>query len=68
MVSPALLARHVGRDRLRAAARAVDPDDAALDFGIARACAEGAEGDELRRLLRGHPREAALLTAVGWGK
>jgi hypothetical protein len=65
---PALLERHLGRGRLRAASRAVDPDDAALDFEIARACAEGAEDAKLRRLLRGHPREAALLAALEQGE
>jgi len=57
-----LLERHVGREDLRRAARAVNEraDDAALDFEIARACAEGADGEELRRLIRGHERDAAL--------
>jgi len=57
---PALVERHVGRDSLRAAAQTVDEEDARLDFDIARACAEGANDDELRRLLRGHPRENEL--------
>jgi|GEM_PF-5912204 hypothetical protein len=59
----ALLERYIGRDRLREAAVGVAEDDAALDFEIARACAEGADDAELRRLLRGHPREADLLRA-----
>ena len=65
---PALVVRHVGQEALRAAARDLDADDAALDFEIARACAEGAPDEELRRLLRGHPREAALRTAFGQGE
>ena len=59
----ALLERHVGRDGLREAARRVSEEDAALDFEIARACAEGAGDAELRRLLRGHAREAGLVAA-----
>lgn len=55
-----LLERYIGRDELRRVAGTVDPDDAALDFEIARTCAEGADADEIRRLLKGHPREAAL--------
>ena len=61
----ALLNLHIGRDALREAARAVDPDDARLDFELARACAEQENDDELRRLIRGHPREAGLLAAFG---
>ncbi len=60
---PALAERHIGRDRLRECAGGVDEDDARLDFDIARACAQGASDDELRRLLRGHPRENELVTA-----
>lgn len=61
-----LLERHVGREGLQRAARAVNAraDDARLDFEIARACAEGAEYEELRRLIRGHEREAALSAAL----
>jgi len=60
---PALIERHIGRDCLRDYASDVDADDARLDFDIARACAEGASSDELRRLLRGHPRENELMAA-----
>lgn len=60
---PALVERHVGRGRLGEAASDVDEDDARLDFDIARACTEGANDDELRRLLRGHPREDELVAA-----
>jgi len=58
-----VLERHIGHDRLREAARSVDPDDARLDFEIARSCAEGADEAEILRLLAGHPREAALRAA-----
>jgi hypothetical protein len=60
-----LLERHLGgRPALEDAARTVDAaDDAALDFEIARACADGAEDPEIRRLLRGHPCEARLVAA-----
>lgn len=64
---PALLERHLGRDALRAATQRVDDDDAALDFEVARACADGADEAELRRLLRGHGREARLLAAFEQG-
>ncbi len=57
---PALLERHVGRDRLGEAAQTIDENDARLDFDIARACAQGAGDEELRRLLRAHPREKEL--------
>jgi hypothetical protein len=59
-----LLVRQVGCAALRAAARRVDVDDAALDFEIARACAGGAWTEEIDRLLQGHPREAGLRR--GW--
>ncbi|MBC8103237.1 MAG: hypothetical protein H7Z41_11675 [Cytophagales bacterium] len=58
-----ILERHFGREPLRRVAASVDLDEAVLDFEIARACAEGADETEIRRLLRGHPREAALLRA-----
>lgn len=58
-----LLERHIGRERLREAAASIDADDAALDFEIARACAEGAEEAEIVRLLTGHPREVLLRAA-----
>jgi hypothetical protein len=61
-----ILARQVGWEVLAKAVDAVDPEDAALDFEVARACAEGAPWEELSRLIRGHPREAAL-RAVAWG-
>lgn len=60
---PALVLRHLGREALRDAVRQVDPDDARLDFEIARACAEGVDEAEMRRLARGHPREAELIAA-----
>jgi hypothetical protein len=60
---PAHVERHVGRDGLREAAQTVDEDDARLDFDIARACAESASEDELKRLLCGHPREEELVAA-----
>ncbi|MES2459885.1 MAG: hypothetical protein V4671_04820, partial [Armatimonadota bacterium] len=55
-----LLLRHFGREELNAIAKSVDPDDAVLDFEIARACADGVEEAEIERLLRGHPREERL--------
>jgi hypothetical protein len=58
-----LLLRHFGHDMLRTVAASVDPDEAVLDFEIARACADGAEETEIEQLLRGHPREAALWAA-----
>ncbi len=58
-----LLERHFGRDELRGIASLVDPDDAVLDFEIARACADGMDETEIQRLLRGHPREEALQAA-----
>lgn len=64
---PALLLRYVGKEALRDAARSVDTEYAGQDFEIARACAEGAEDDALRRLVRGHAREAVLLAALGEG-
>jgi hypothetical protein len=60
---PAHVARHFGGDTLREAARTLDEEDARLDFEVARACAEGANEAELRRLLRGHPREHEIWTA-----
>ena len=60
---PALVERHVGRDCLRDYASDVDEDDARLDFDIARACVQGASSDEIKRLLRGHPRENELMAA-----
>lgn len=57
-----LLTVYIGREVIRNAARGIDPDDAALDFEIARALAEGVEDAEIERLLTGHPREAALRT------
>ena len=57
----AVIAREIGRNSLREAMQTIDTDDARLDFEIARACAEGADDQEIRRLLRGHPREAELL-------
>lgn len=59
-----VLIRHIGKQELNETARTVDRDDAALDFEIARACAEGETWEEIRRLLRGHPRETALRTIV----
>lgn len=59
----ALIERYVGRDELRQVARSIAVDEAALDFEIARASAEGASEDELRCLLRGHPRETTLVAA-----
>ena len=61
---PALVERYLGREMVRGAVRAVDADDATLDFEIARACAEGIGETELRRLVRGHPREPVLLAAL----
>jgi hypothetical protein len=58
-----VLERYVGREELRRAAAAVDADDARLDFEVARACAAGEDDAWIRRLLRGHPHEARLLTA-----
>jgi hypothetical protein len=58
-----LLERHFGRKELQRIAESVDPDDAVLDFEIARACADGADETEIQRLLRGHPREAVLQAA-----
>jgi hypothetical protein len=55
-----LMERHFGREMLREIAASVDPDDAVLDFEIARACADGADEAEILRLLRGHPREDLL--------
>ena len=63
-----LLERHFGRDELRGIAASVDPDDAVLDFEIARACADGMDETEIQRLLRGHPREAALQAAWAGNK
>lgn len=57
-----LLTVYIGRDVIRDAVRGIDPDDAALDFEIARALAENVEDAEIERLLTGHPREAALRT------
>lgn len=58
-----LMERHFGRERLREIAALVDPDDAVLDFEIARACADGADETEILRLVRGHPREDKLQAA-----
>lgn len=55
-----LLRSHLGRDALETAAALVDADEAALEFEVARACAEGAAWEEIDRLVRGHPREEAL--------
>lgn len=63
-----LMERHFGRDLLRRIAASVDPDDAVLDFEIARACAEGADEAEIQNLLRGHPREVALQAAWAYTK
>jgi hypothetical protein len=57
-----LLRLYVGRDTIADAAKSVDADDAALDFEVARACAEGADTREILRLITGHPREARLRT------
>ncbi len=59
----AFLERYVGREELQRAAGAVDEDDARLDFEVARACADGADEAEIRRLLRGHPHESRLVGA-----
>jgi hypothetical protein len=59
----AVLAREYGRDGLREAASRIDADDARLDFEVARACAEFADEVEILRLVRGHPRETALVAA-----
>jgi hypothetical protein len=58
-----LLVRHIGQNALNMAARAVDADDAALDFEIARACGGGADAAEIGRFLRGHPRATELRRA-----
>lgn len=63
-----LLERHFGRDTLCRIAASVDPDDAVLDFEIARACADGVDEAEILRLVRGHPREAALQAAWAYNK
>lgn len=55
-----MLRVYVGQDTIAEAARGIDPDDAQLDFEIARACAEGADTSEILRLITGHPREMAL--------
>ncbi len=64
---PALVERHLGREAAQTAAKGVDSDDAALDFEVVRACAEGAPDTEIRRLVRGHPREAELCAALSSG-
>lgn len=56
-----VLTRDVGVDVLRDAASQGDADDAALDFKIARACADGVDEGEVTRLLAGHPREGELM-------
>jgi hypothetical protein len=58
-----VLERHLGREVLCRIAASVDPDDAVLDFEIARACADGADETEIIRMVRGHPRESALREA-----
>jgi hypothetical protein len=58
-----LLEREFGREELGRVAESVDGDDARLDFEVARACAEGADDTEIRRLLRGHVWEERLLAA-----
>lgn len=55
-----LLRMYFGRDTIAEAAAGIDPDDARLDFEIARACAEGADTSEILRLITGHPRETRL--------
>ena len=60
----AALTREYGARELRAIAATIDADDARLDFEIAVACASPQDGDEeLKRLVRGHPRETELWTA-----
>ncbi|MBC8143232.1 MAG: hypothetical protein H7Y38_17540 [Armatimonadetes bacterium] len=54
---------YFGQDVLTAAAQSVDTDDAALDFEIVTACANGTDETEVSRLITGHPREAALRRA-----
>ena len=58
-----LLTTFIGRETIADAAHGVDADDAALDFEIARACADGTDEREMARLIIGHPREAALRRA-----
>lgn len=55
-----VLRHHVGVSVLETAARAVDAEDATLEFDIARACADGTEAGEIERLINGHPREMDL--------
>ena len=60
----AVVEQEIGPGQLETLGRSLDPDNVRLDFEIARACAEGAERTELRRLLLGHPREAVLSRAL----
>ena len=63
----ALITREWGRAGLREVAQTVQTDDAALDFAVARACAEGMATEELRGLVRGHERERELWAAFEAG-
>ncbi len=55
-----LLKAHIGHEAIAEVVRNVDAEDAALDWEIARACADGTDETEILRLIAGHPREAAL--------
>lgn len=55
-----VLRHHVGVGALQAAVQAVDADEAALEFELVRACADGTDAREVERLMTGHPREADL--------
>jgi hypothetical protein len=57
-----VLRQEIGQKEIQAVAAGIDPDMATLEFEIAMACAEGQGDGELRRLIKGHPREKALLT------
>lgn len=58
-----VLEQEIGRSALADAAMQVDGDLAALEWETVQAGADGADKTELKRLLRGHPREAAIWAA-----